>query len=557
YVDGISGAPTNTATPTEPTNVYRDSNGGGTGSQGLPIRRQRGPITALPAVAAAGNTAPDGVRSYAGWTDPKADLGGYVFQSWTPLTNVGYYYPQTVLASVRATYGYSLGAAGLVYVPGGSLPNEQYSAWLGNRDGAPTFGNEVGTPGYYDTTVTTCNPASGPSIANKCIQYASGASTYAINQSCTPAGSVNKEIDANGQTRFTQGGACNPTGGAQCQVNGVNQPMATCTGAPANLVAPTCSTLTDTNFFTAVVAANCSYSGFTTVNVGTCVWNAARQTVLIEGSSYPAQGTHYYGGACVENGSTASCSSGGASKVLNGVLQANVMGGYASPPPAGGPGTSLGCSNIIPPGNYNYGGTCGGGAVYQMPTFNNSQIPGAFPVPPVPSATSAGPPAARQLIGSAPNPLGSRVAICAAASGGVTYTIRANPSRTYNPACNNNYSNKNSCAAWYGTSCVPNSTPSANCPNRTNSVAAGATGQWYQAYQLQATGPTGFVHECLADNGTGNNPGNGVPTSFMRTFTQAYSGAATPNASVVASSGLTAAYTTNAAQGIYNAGNGA
>ena len=37
----------------------------------------------------------------------------------------------------------------------GSLANEQFSAWLGNRDGAPAFGSMVGVPDYYDGTVTS------------------------------------------------------------------------------------------------------------------------------------------------------------------------------------------------------------------------------------------------------------------------------------------------------------------------------------------------------------------------------------------------------------------
>ena len=566
YVDGVSGAPTNTATPTEPTNVYRDSTNAfgtpsGTGVQGLPIRRQRGPITAIPTVAAAGNTAPDGVRSYAGWTDPKADMGGYVFQSWTAATTVGYYYPQTVLASLRGVYGYTLGAAGLGYVPAGSLANEQFSAWLGNRDGAPTFGNEVGTPGYYDATVTTCNPASGGTVANKCIQYASGASTYAITQNCTPVGSVRQERDALNTVRYTMpGAACNTSGAATCTVNGVSQPLGTCTGAPANLTAPACTLNTDTNFFTTLVNTGCSYGAGTVLNVAACAWSG-RQSVYIEG-----QGTYFYGGTCQENGynstqpnSSCAIGAGGgglgvgtysASRVLNGVAQPNVIGAYPSPPPATGT-TTIGCYNIRAAGTYRYGGTCSGGVVYQMPTFNNSQTPGAFPVPPVPNAAPALPAAARQTIGSAPNPVGTRAAVCAAPSGGSALNIRNTGVQTYNQACNNNYSNVNSCAGWYGTSCVPNSTPALNCPNRTNSVAAGATGQWYQAYQnqLAASPPqftTAFVHECLADDGPGNNPSGGYPTSFMRTFGQAFSAAATPNASVAASSGLTAAYTTSA-----------
>ena len=166
--------------------------------------------------------------------------------------------------------------------------------------------------------------------------------------------------------------------------------------------------------------------------------------------------------------------------------------------------------------------TCSGGVVYQMPTFNNLQIPGALPQPPVPNATPAGPPAARQTIGSASNPVGTRAAVCAAPSLGSPINIRNMGMQTYNLTCNNNYTNQGTCAGWYGTSCVQNSTPAANCQTPvTNSVAAGATAKWYQAYLQQAT-QTGFVHECLADSAANNGGSNIYPTSYMRTFTTAY-----------------------------------
>ncbi len=98
-------------------------------------------------------------------------------------------------------------------------------------------------------------------------------------------------------------------------------------------------------------------------------------------------------------------------------------------------------------------------------------------------------PAARQLIGPGPNPVGTRAAVCAAPSGGSAINIRNSGSQTYNQNCNNNYSNVNSCVGWYGTSCQPYSTPSGNCQTPVvNSVSAGAIGRWYQAYQLAGTG---------------------------------------------------------------------
>src|SRR6185369_12617227 len=156
--------------------------------------------------------------------------------------------------------------------------------------------------------------------------------------------------------------------------------------------------------------------------------------------------------------------------------------------------------------------TCSGGQVSQMPRFNNAQVPGSLPVPPLPNATTAGPPAASRQIGSAANPVGSRAAVCAAPSGGSALNIRNLGVQTYNLNCNNNYSNVGSCMGWYGTLCNPYGTPSSNCQTPVvNQVSAGATGQWYQAYQLAATSQIGFVHECLADSAANNGGANRFP----------------------------------------------
>ena len=157
YVDGVSGAPTNTAVA-PPTNVYRDSwtspadNPVVGGRQGQPIRIQG--------------------SGFAGWADVKADLGGFVFQSYVANSN-GYYYPALELTRLRTlayANSYNLIAAGNAN-GANPLELEQFSAWKGNRDGAPAFGSMVGTPAYYDVTVGSCNPSTGPAVANQCIAY--------------------------------------------------------------------------------------------------------------------------------------------------------------------------------------------------------------------------------------------------------------------------------------------------------------------------------------------------------------------------------------------------
>gem|GEM_PF-2370201 len=518
YVDGVSGAPTNTVA-TQPTNVYRDSWGSNIGSQGLPIRIQQGTVTSP-------TTVPNATTSYAGWTDPKADLGGFVYWYWTAYPD-GYYYPQSVLQDLRTTaYNstYALGDAGAVQVPPGSLAYEEFAAWIGNRDSAPVFGKTVGLAGYYDTTVASCSPTAGPAVGNQCIAYTSGIKTAQMTRSCRPGGSQQAEKDASDTTRFVNG-TCNNQGGGSCVFD---QSGNNCAG----LTAPTCTPLLQPTFYTKYYAADCAWSGQTAISVAPCAWSG-RTSVYIEG-----QGTYYYGGSCTEGGvgtsssaptANSSCQVGGgswvASKVLNGTTQSDVIGPFASP--VSGGQQAEGCGNRIGSGTYSYGGTCGGGLEYTVSNTGNT-------------SNSANPPSRRTQV--VPTQ-------CSAPSGGASLSIRGAVTRTYNQACSNSAANVDqTCVGRYGAgNCQIANAASTYCPPSQSQdyvVSAGAA-SYYQAYQTQAT-ENFFYHECLADGPTQNPNGNSYPTAYMRTFGTPANFSTTASATT----SLVESYTTNAAHGV-------
>lgn len=539
YVDGTptllgTGSPTNTAT-TEPTNVYRDSTGSSIGSQGQPIRRQYGPIAALTTVTSP-TTTPDGLRSYAGWSDPKADLGGFVFQSYVANTTANYYYPTTVLTNLR-TIAYAGSYALPTFTGSTTALQEQFGAWRGNRDGAPAFGNMVGTSAYYDTTVTQCDPVSGsPSgsntaIANKCIAFSTAAQSATMTQSCTPGGSQKQEKDASNTTRFAFG-TCNDTpGGFTC----VSDPS----GNNCTTVAhPHCTPLLQPTFYTQYYAANCAASGQTSVTISACAWSG-RSNVYIEG-----QGYYYYGGTCTESGvgtsssapnANSSCQLGGgtwlASKSLNGVTQYDVIGPFASPVTAAQ--QAQGCTNkaAFPAGPYRYGGTCTGGVAYTVPTT---------------SSAIAGSPGSCISPGTGPSACTLVSSPCNALSGGTSLSIRGTATQVYNQSCTNSGANTNqTCVTRYGAAnCQTSNSASTYCPPSVSSSVQVISGSasYYQTYLLQAT-QTNLYHECLADGPTQNPGANSYPTSFMRTFATA----ANTNTTGAATTNLTQAYVTTAA----------
>jgi len=543
---------------------YRDSTGAGpTGSQGQPIRLQMATVTNPSDTT--GNR--PGI-SYAGWQAPYADLGGYVFQSAVinGLGATGYPYSCTVAGAtctLAGNYGVLqavLSWYGLTTQIGGSWP---FTAWKGNRDLAPTFDMRTGTHAYYDTTTAPCNSSTGPNVATTCVPVASGAvaaQNYTLTQACKYNAGWS-EYDANGTQRF---------GGGNCAVSGLpgcsDPRYAPCTGAAGTgvvgsacmlaggcngVAAPGCGTpVAQTTFYDKVVSGACSWTGPTTLTVNTCTWTG-RSNVYIEG-----QGYYYYGGTCTEsgdavitNGASRSCSISGVSTVtLNGTSQPFVYGPITSAQFTAGTYVNTGCSNSIAAGSYKYGGTCTAGTATQTTVPPGTATAGGW--------TAASRPNYPTASTNTYKTTGAVVPACAFTAG-TSLTIRGttpaspffNPTcgtsdATINQTCSTRYAGVN-CDNYGGTfaSLTPAPVNSSACPQATTTGVAiagtGATTTYYQAYKPSAS--TSYLyHECIADNGTGGNPGSGYPTNYIRTLNTAFNTNTTANPAT----GLTQAYVT-------------
>ena len=415
---------------------------------------------------------PDGLRghpirirdggSFAGWTDLKADLGGY--ELYNLAFGASPSYTVTQLESLRGLYGYTLL---------GGLPvgvNERFSVMKGNRDAtpAPAFGMVTGLPAYYDTTPATCNAATGPASAT-CLNVSncvSASATQTRNCIFSSAGMVS-EMDAGGATRW-RGGSC--TNGA---LNPVSDPSST-GGIPS--APPACGFATNDTFIR-VSPNSCAWSGRTTVSVADCTWSG-RQNVFVEG-----QGWYHYGGTCQENGSTASCSIGGggtwvASRDINGTSQSNVTG--PRPAPLIALYGTEGCSNAIAAGTYWHGGTCQGNLTTVPATASAGD-----------NRSTTGPAAANCTIAATPS-LSIR---------GTVYSNVVNSSG----GCNAAGATNQTCGGRYGLPCPTSNIAAVSCQDRTTTLAgcAGGTGtnRFYSVYNLVETAPN-LVHDCKADEPT-------------------------------------------------------
>ncbi len=520
------------------TNSFRDSLGGNVGSVGQPIRVR----IDIPNAAAftgyatnGGGTANvvDAGDSYAGWTDPAADLGGFTFQSYVVNATAGYYYPTTVLTALRTTaYGgsYSLPAFALSTVP----LQEQFAAFRGNRDLAPAFGMRVGSPAYYDISSglrgaaqTQCDAGTGVAVANQCINLTGVNQLATITRTCTFT-APKLEFDATNNTRYS---------GATC-VNAAAPPI--CVTDPRGLACvgltpPTCAVLSpQTSFYTR------AYNS-TVINTGSCTWGASqsnvavvpcawsgRQTVYIEG-----QGNYYYGGTCTESGvgtstsapnPNSSCQLGGgtwvAARSLNGATQNDVIGPFANPVTGAQQATGCGNKALFPAGNYASAGTCTLAANSEFLT--PSGLSGAPNVSPF-FVNSPGPATAQRTtvapIGGIAYPTIVNNGQCQTSGGTASISIRGAAGKVYNISCGTLGNNDETCLLRYGAACTTTNAQATICPATitANPVAIAGGNNFYQTYQLNAT-QNNLYHECLADNGTGNNPGNGYPTAQPRTF---------------------------------------
>lgn len=249
------------------------------GDRGQPIRTQQG-------------------ASRAGWTDLKADLGGFNFADSVNSYN------STVLRNTLTTY------QATYYGTAPTTTNALHLAWKGNRDQtgpAPTFDNLVGTPAYYDSAATN-------------LRFTSGVTTL-----CTRTCTVDADLGAGGnQAPFaaTLNNDGNNTArywvkaGASCVSTGTS--------------GSDCSTLP------AACGTPATGSNYVNANRTGCAWSG-RLSNYVEG-----EGTWYYGGTCsgscrgegyglgaasCESGATSTsyCTAGGSTVTRNSIVMTNAV----------------------------------------------------------------------------------------------------------------------------------------------------------------------------------------------------------------------------------------
>ena len=293
-VNQPASTPHGVAAPPVPNISAERDNVGTNGGQGQPIRVQDDSGTS--------GFDDDPTDSHAGWTTPKADLGGYTYQSAVNSLN------QTRLQELRGVYGYPL----LASAGASATELERFSAWKGSRDdAAAAFGMVTGTPAYYDI-----RPTSG---GEDIIFNTAGVTTYVCTRTCgdlaTGAnGPTSDGVDAGNTARryYAPNGSgqyCDPNGTLSGQCRSI-------TGNPAHPNDPALCTPANT-------------ANFLDRNHTACGWSG-RSSKFIEGV-----GTVYYGGTC-----SGQCR--GAGFVLGG---ANCASGanstsYCNQPTAGNSGTN-------------------------------------------------------------------------------------------------------------------------------------------------------------------------------------------------------------------------
>ena len=219
---------------------YRDDSPGASpfGAKGLPIRIDSG-------------------SSGAGWSDPKADLGGFNFRSVVD----GYNDPPILLNQIKSWYG--LSATTDVDASGAADINDaKFISWKGNRDATPGFDSMTGVPAYIDTTPAPCDALTGPESAT-CLRKPGTVTapiTVKKNVACTLTG-TNSETDLSNGPR-TWGGTCAP-GTITCDHPG--DPL--CASVPDPVCAPPIGV---TNWFYDWARWGCGWSGGSSVTYGAC-----------------------------------------------------------------------------------------------------------------------------------------------------------------------------------------------------------------------------------------------------------------------------------------------
>ena len=304
----------------------QDNVGGVTGNNQQPLRFQKS--TAAPAT-----------DSYGGWTDLKADMGGYNYQS----------YVQTQAAAV-------LGNVIAAYAPASTATLDNFrKSYIGNRDRlgpAPTYDMTFGTPAYYDNLPAACNPGpnpptpGGPTTAT-CLAINTTASVGCTNhqqtvtQPCGITVATSASTDASNTSR-RYGGTCAATGAATCTNNmpqnavpGVNDyyPCPAPVGAGPGGPPAACTWSSTSNVYVTTDYRNCNWK--------------ARAPVHVEGvGDYWVNGSctgdsYGPGNALLTSNQPGNCNNTAGSSTLNGILYSNVINQVSG----GGNGTTTNCAN--------------------------------------------------------------------------------------------------------------------------------------------------------------------------------------------------------------------
>ncbi|CAG0929771.1 MAG: hypothetical protein EFKGCFLK_01966 [Rhodocyclaceae bacterium] len=240
----------------------------------------------------------------AGWTDLKADLGGFNFADSVNGYN------STVLVNTLTTY------QATYYGNAPTTGNAFSLAWKGNRDQTlpvPSYDIKLGTPAYYDTdaTLLRLNTGGGATLCTRTCTIDSDPGTGG-NQAVIAATGNN---DGSNTARYWV------RSGASCQSTGTSG--SDCSTLPAACGTPN----TGSNF------VNANRTG--------CAWSG-RLSNYVEG-----EGTWYYGGTCsgscrgegyglgaasCESGATSTsyCTAGGSTVTRNSIVMNNAVLGSAT-----------------------------------------------------------------------------------------------------------------------------------------------------------------------------------------------------------------------------------
>ncbi len=462
--------------------------------------------------------------SYAGWTTPKADLGGFGFLSAVISAPYTWNEPASYASLAAGSYQVLRDILSFYSINAGSAAAAPAMAWFGNRDNPPGPDDSytTGTPAYYDHAGTLANKQSATTF-NMTAANTNGASSFAAGNIINVSDYV-QYVVAQIATITTSGG--NPLV-TLCTANGV--PNANCTmGVYTNLSTLGANLAVSLNLklitSSTVVTQNiCSRTCTLDADGGVAgVQAAIKESKFTDGAG---QTLYYFKTAA---GSAATCVStavtpGPAANGTTDCVTTNLPAACTAPAGSGNVFYTAvfgGCAwtgrqslYVEGAGTYYYGGVCGAAATCTHPTGANVDA-STCPASNILSTNTYGSSSyqvsnycstsglanisvnGNQLAGSV---LGSATSGCSnAANQSQACTTR--PGAPANPACT------------YISNGVPSATAGCTQPSPTTSTTGSPSFTDYAVFNYAAA-DTNLYHDCLADNGTNGNPSNGYITN--------------------------------------------